>query len=158
MAARIPILLTVFVLMFATVTGCANRCAGVDCAPAPPPLQVVVSDTISVDTQIVVLRGTPAIDTTVDTVLVFQRPTAAATVTLWNVQGNDTVVVDTLRREGFTYNRDDLSGLPALPMIVRADRGTRFVKQANLLVRHVDGCCPYDVIGFYTLVLPIAAP
>ncbi|HVZ40024.1 MAG TPA: hypothetical protein VHI13_12160 [Candidatus Kapabacteria bacterium] len=158
MAARISILVTVLILMFAAVTGCADRCAGVMCSPAPTPLQVVVGDTISVDTQIVVLRGTPPADTTVDTVLVFQRPTAQAVVTLWRVQGVDTVAFDTLRRDGYSYYRQDVSGLPAPSFIVRAERGTRHVSQSNLTVRHVDGCCPYDVVGYYTLALPLAAP
>jgi hypothetical protein len=133
--------------------GCKDTCSGVNCAPAPPLLQVAVVDTAH-DTMRVAVTDSAGVVDSVDTVVVVEKRVTSALVTLLQVSGSDTVAFDTLEAAGDTYYRNDPSGLPANPFIVRAERDGRRSQQGGLTIQTVDGCCPYSVIGFYTLRLP----
>ncbi len=132
--------------------GCADPCADVVCGPAPIPLQVTVYDTVTVDTQLVVVRGVPLDTVRVDTQLVVTRPTVDALVTLRNAA--DTTAFDTLDVAGDRFQRLDLAGLPSVPFMIRVERGARQTTQYDVAVKTVEGCCGYSVAGYYKLTLP----
>lgn len=132
--------------------GCRDSCDDVLCAPTPPALQVVVSDTITVDTQLVVLRGFPAVADTIDTAIVVRRPTSAASVTLRGAR--DTVAFASVPFDGSVYTKPDLAGVPDTTFLIVAERGGRRVVRGEVTVRRTTGCCAYAVIGYYRIDLP----
>lgn len=135
--------------------GCRDTCGDILCAPAPPLLQVAVIDTGLDTVRMAVERTNPARIDTIDTVVVAQVRVSDAVVTLLRVDGTDTTTFDTLAPSGDLYTRSESAGLPSTPFIVRAERNGRRTQQGGLTQRNVDGCCPYSVVGFYRLQLPL---
>jgi hypothetical protein len=134
------------VIMVTGLFSCSDHCTDVACGPAPPPLTVIVKDTITVDT--VSIGG-------LDTMIVFVRPTTEAVVTLQHVIGNDTLTFDTLNATTENeYMLRDPSNLPDSIFMFRAERDGRAIVSGNVQVQMVDGCCPYPIIGRYTVQLP----
>jgi hypothetical protein len=133
-------------------TGCGDSCGDIACLPAPPPLQVVVYDTLSVDTTIRRLEGTDSID--VDTVIEKKAPTTDAVVTL--ATGLDSVLttVDTLSRSDTLYSENDLSKIPGGLFRIVAVRGSRQFISTLRKLEQVEGCCPYAIVGQFTFTLP----
>lgn len=140
-------------LFLLPAAGCTDPCDGVLCGPAPVPLEVLVTDTVSVDTTLYWQVGNGMIDS-VDTVLVVRRYTANADVTLRSVSGSDTTAFETLSPDGILYTRASVDGLPATLFLVVADlNGRRVLKEAE--VRHGEGCCPVTVVGHFEMALPL---
>lgn len=125
-------LLAASMLAMAAAAGCdRDNCVDVQCAPAPPPLTVLVKDSATA----------PQFATD-------------AQVTLWQVNGADTVVFGTLSLSSdSSYVLNDVAGLTSNPLIVRAMRGQRCGKQTGLRLRVVEGCCGYPIVGRCTVVL-----
>lgn len=127
--------------------GCKDGCEDVLCAPAPPLLTVAVQDTIT----IVNVVSADSVDTVVVT-----RRTPDARVSIHGFSSGVTGPVldaipfgsDTM----FFYN--DLSRLQADTFALVAVRGNRADTVVGLSLKHVEGCCPFDVIGHYTISLP----
>jgi hypothetical protein len=137
-------------------SACADKCTGVECGPAPPVLQVAVSDTVRVDTTLYRQRADIAVIDTVDTTLVVTRPvTEGVIVTLQQVSGTDTLAFDTVRTTSSdTFIKTDVAGLPATEFLIRADRNGRHAFYGGLKLQQVEGCCSYPVVGFYRMTLP----
>lgn len=129
MTGRLEFLI-LFMLLIVAVGCNTDNCIDVQCAPAPPPLTVMVKDSVTA-TQFV----------------------TDAEVTLWRVNGADTVVFDTLLLSDSSYVLNDAGGLPSNLFLVRAMRGQRCGKQAGLQLKMVEGCCGYPIVGRFTLVL-----
>ena len=133
--------------------GCAENCSEVPCAPAPVPLQVVVLDSVKVDTVIVDSLGR-SVPTTISRLGYIHD----ATVMLQRVSGTDTTDFESLpvsdASDSAVYQRMSVIGLPAdTNFVVTATRGIKYARVTGIRVRHVGGCCPYDVLGRYTLTL-----
>lgn len=127
----IPTLLGTALLLLLATSGCdTDNCVDVECAPAPPPLTVLVKDSAT-----------------------STRFVTDAEVTLWRVSGADTVALDTLLLSDSSYVLNDASGVPNAPLLVRAMRGQRCGKQSGLQLRMVEGCCGYPIVGRVTVVL-----
>lgn len=135
------------------LNGCKEGCTDVECAPAPPLLSLQVLDSASVATFVPVLDSVTG-DTLGfrDTVVVRTIPVSEAMVTLHTVASGivgspfDTIpasVADTL------YIYDNRSRLPAAGFAVVATRGDRADTLQGLTVKHIEGCCGYDVVGYY---------
>lgn len=119
-------------MLVLTATGCNNdNCVDLQCAPAPPPLAILVKDSAT-----------------------STRFVPDAQVTLWRVNGADTVVFDTLAMSSdSSYVLADAAGLPSNSFFARAMRGQRCGKQMGLQLRLVEGCCGYPIVGRFTVVL-----
>lgn len=135
------------------LNGCKEGCTDVECAPAPPLLSLQVLDSASVATSVPVLDSITG-DTLGfrDTVVVRTIPVSEAVVTLHTISSGlagaafDTIpasVADTL------YIYDNRSRLPAAGFAVVATRGERADTLQGLTVKHIEGCCGYDVVGYY---------
>ncbi len=137
--------------------GCRDGCDGVICGPVPPALQVSVTDTVSVDTQLVVLSGSPAALDTVDTVLVVRRTIIDADVIFMTINGKDTTAGSAIPRDASanTFTVLNAQDVPGGSFLVQALRNGRRSRTPALTVRKVDGCCGYSVGGSYRLDLPL---
>jgi hypothetical protein len=52
------------------------------------------------------------------------------------------------------YQRTSTIGLPSdTNFVVTAARGTKSARVTGIRIKHVGGCCPYDVIGRFVLTL-----
>lgn|GEM_PF-2119936 len=132
------------------VAGCSDNCTGVDCGPVPPALQAVVLDTVQVDTVVYV----DSLQQNVTMTIRRLGPVTDAVVTLAHVVGADTLDFDTLDASGGEYQRLTIAGLPSdSSFVLQARRGGKFARATDLKIRHVSGCCSYDVIGRYTLIV-----
>lgn len=153
--ALLPAALLVGALL--VLGGCKDGCDGVVCGPVPPALQVSVTDTVSVDTQLVVLSGSPVALDTVDTMLVVRRTIADAEVMFMTINGADTTAGSAIPRDASanTYTVQGVQEVPSGSFLVQALRNGRRARTAALVVRKVDGCCGYSVVGNYRLDLPL---
>jgi hypothetical protein len=134
--------------------GCAENCSEVACAPAPVPLQVAVFDSIQVDTTFFIDSLGRSVDSSIHRLGYIHD----ATVRLQRVIGADTVDFETLAvsdaSDSALYQRLTTIGLPSdTNFVITATRGTKWARAVGLRVKHVGGCCPYDVIGRYGLTL-----
>ena len=127
-----PRMLGAVLLLLLSTSGCdTDNCVDVECAPAPPPLTVVVKDSAT-----------------------STRFVTDAEVTLWRISGADTLVLDTLQLSDSSYVLNDALAVPnAAPLLVRALRGQRCGKQGGLQLRMVEGCCGYPIVRKFTVVL-----
>jgi hypothetical protein len=151
---HVVVLAAVTALMLAA---CSDHCTDVACAPAPPPLTVIVNDTVTIDTTVLVSYTNPVRVDTVDTTLVKVRAISDAEVILQRVIGADTVTFDTVRPQGagsVEFTLLTVDNLPDTTFQVRATRGTRTAVRSGLKLEQVEGCCPYPVVGRYALQLP----
>lgn len=153
--ALLPAALLVGALML--LDGCKDGCDGVICGPVPPALQLSVTDTVSVDTQLIVLRGSPAVLDTVDTALVVRRTIVDADVMFMTINGKDTIAGTVIPRDASasTYTVAAVHDVPSGSFLVQALRNGRSARTPALVVRTVDGCCGYSVVGTYRLDLPL---
>lgn len=157
MNSRFEFLLVLSILLMgAAIAGCTNACDDVLCGPAPVPLEVLVTDTLSVDTTISIINSLGVIDT-VDTILVVRRYVTDALVTLHNVSGSDTTVFDTLAPSGPGYIRTIVNDLPAVPFVIRAERAGRRAFPQRAEVRHGSGCCPFTVVGRFEMAVAVSS-
>jgi hypothetical protein len=150
-------LLLLGALIAAVLAACSDHCTDVACAPAPPPLTVIVSDTVTIDTTVIVTYTNPARVDTVDTTLVKVRAISDAEVVLQRFIGADTVTFDTMQTQGagsVEFTLLSVDGLPDTTFQVRATRGNRRAVRTGLRLQQVEGCCPYPVVGRFTLQLP----
>lgn len=134
--------------------GCVDNCSEVACAPAPVPLQVVVLDSIRVDTTFFIDSLGRSVDSTISRLGYIHD----AAVTLQRVVGTDTTDFEPLpvsdTSDSAVYQRTTTIGLPSdTNFVITAARGTKSARVTGLRIKHVGGCCPYDVIGRFTLVL-----
>ena len=143
-------------LLAATVsTSCGDSCGDIACLPAPTPLEVVVIDTVMVPITIRRLEGTDSID--VDTTVLRRYSTTAATVTIVVDSASIRIPVDTLTVADTIYQELNIDRIPDGQFQVRAVRNGRQVVSNRLTIQHVAGCCPYSIVGRYTLTLPDTA-
>jgi hypothetical protein len=150
------------VVVLAAVTAlllaaCSDHCTDVACAPAPPPLTVIVNDTVTIDTTLLVSRTNPVRVDTVDTTLVVTRAISDAQVTLQRLNGADTVTFDTVRAQSagsVEFTLLSVTNLPDTTFMVRATRGNRTAVRTGLKLQQVEGCCPYPIVGRFALQLP----
>jgi hypothetical protein len=153
-----PLHVVVLAAVMALVLGaCSDHCTDVACAPAPPPLTVIVNDTVTIDTTVLVSYTNPTRVDTVDTTLVVTRAISDAEVTLLRINGADTVTFDTVRPQSVgsvEFTLLSVMNLPDTTFVVRATRGNRAAVRTGLRLQQVEGCCPYPVVGRYTLQLP----
>lgn len=143
-------------LFLVGLNGCKEGCTDVNCAPAPPLLTVLVRDTI---TELVPGRGVDTLTgdsiDVVDTVE-FIRPTTDVLLTLHPlVSGVAGAPFDTVRSitSDTVFLYDDRSRIPSGEFALVAARGSRADTITALLLKHVDGCCGYDVVGSYAFTL-----
>ncbi|MDB5036218.1 MAG: hypothetical protein JWQ98_3459 [Chlorobi bacterium] len=155
-----PFLFTLLVLFILGGAGCKENCSGVECAPAPPLLQIHVLDSMRIDTVLIDSLNRP-----IDTTVLRPRNVTDATVVLQRIDsthrqinGKDTVVHDTTTfmtvppsGDGYLLNSQD--GLHGGGFLIRAERGSRYGLQRADTIRAVEGCCPYSVIGAYHMML-----
>lgn len=121
----------IFFMLLIVAVGCnTDNCIDVQCAPAPPLLTVLVKDSATASQFI-----------------------TDAEVTLWRVNGIDTMAFDTLLLNDSSYVLNDTVGLPSNPFFVRAMRGQRCGKQTGLQLKIVEGCCRYPIVGRFTVVM-----
>jgi hypothetical protein len=133
--------------------GCQDKCTDVQCAPAPTPLEVIVVDTLTVDTVFVVINGIDTVRTN-GTVEV-TRSTTDAIVTLNRVERERPLVpFDTLKTRDGIFYESDTTRLPETTFWIKVERGGRgdSTKQAQLT--HVTGCCGYPIVGRFQITLP----
>ena len=140
------------VLLAPFSNGCGDSCGDIACLPAPIPLEVIVSDTISVRTTIRRLEGTDSID--VDTTEIRRAATTAATVSIITENGTTRDTLGTLQLSDTLYHELDLARIPDGEFRLLATRGERGFLSSPLLKQHVGGCCPYSIVGRFTLSLP----
>lgn len=152
---RFELLLVLSILCIgAAIAGCADACDDVICGPMPIPLEVLVTDTLSVDTTIPVINSLGIIDS-VDTILVVRRYITDATVTLRSVSGSDTTTFDTLEPGEKSYVRNNVDDLPGVPFVIMAERAGRLSSPQRAEIRHGSGCCPFTVVGRFDLAVMI---
>lgn len=148
----IPVFLVCFFLLIG-LNGCKEGCVDVVCGPAPPLLIVQVQDTVKVPAIIVEIDNETG-DTVGrrDTMVTAVRPISEAVVTLHTMAANvvgeafATVppsVADT------TYLYNERSPLPSGEFAVVATRGSRADTLTGLVVKKIEGCCSYEVVGSY---------
>lgn len=133
-------------------TGCGDSCGDIACLPAPTPLEVVVFDTVSVRTTIRRMEGNDSID--VDTTVVRRLSTTQATVTIMRDSATVLLPVGTLTPSDTIYQELDIARIPDGQFQIQAARGGRAVLSNRLTIQHVAGCCPYSIVGRYSLTLP----
>ncbi len=141
------------VLLFVLMAGCEpDNCVDVQCAPAPPPLKITVTDTALVPAT--TFRTDPltgSVDT-LDTLVVATIPVVGdVEVTL--ADADDSTLFATLAPRDSAFYKDDTLNLTGRRFFARVRRGNRCVTQGNLTLQRIDGCCPYSIVGSYTLRL-----
>ncbi len=148
-ARHLVALLPIFLLLS---NGCGDSCGEIACLPAPPALEVLVVDTISVDTTIRRLERIDSID--VDTVVVRNAAISDATVLMVVDSSGVISSVGELRRFDSLYQEADIARIPGGEFKLRALRGARGTTSNPIAIQYVEGCCPYSIVGRYILTLP----
>jgi hypothetical protein len=126
-----------------------DNCVDVQCAPAPPVLDVIVQmDTVVFHT------GLDGVIDSVDTVVVVD-PTTHPDLSVVLSTGPDSsyVAFETMSSDGESFKRLDDAGLPDSSFSVRARLGVHCAVRNGLTVKRTEGCCPYTVVGRFELKL-----
>lgn len=140
-------------IAIAGLHGCQeDNCVGVSCGPVPIPLEVVVRDTVGVDTTLQVTRGGNLV--IVDTTLIFRRFVEDASVRLLRAIPGDTTFFDSIPFTGVSYARNSTTGLSGNFFLLVATRGNRSDTVRDVSLREVGGCCPYSIVGRFQMDLP----
>ncbi len=151
---NLAIILLAVMLCTALLPSCKESCDDILCSPAPPVLEVLVLDTVVIDTTVMVYDTTA-----MDSVLVARKDTVTRIVTsadvlLQRLVNGNYMTFDSLTPSESSYIRGTKEGLPADTFLIVARRGERADTVDNAFLKQTEGCCSYPIVGRYIMRLP----